>query len=288
MLVITGASGHLGRLVIESLLRRGIHASRIVAAVRSPGKAQDLAGRGVLVREADYDKPETLAKAFTGAERVLLISSSEPGKRQEQHQAVIRAARQQGAQQIVYTSLLHADRSPLTLVAADHVATEQALRASGMRHTILRNGWYHENYLQSLRGALEHGEFIGASADGLIASAARADYAEAAAVVLTAPIVDARTFELAGDLGYSMQELAQTLSLLTGRAVRYRDMQPQAYAQTLASLGVPAAFVPVLANAEAGAARGGLFDSSRTLSQLIHRPTMPMAEFIRQHFCKQR
>lgn len=207
MIVVTGASGQLGRLVIQSLLRRQVPASQIVAAVRTPAKAADLAALGVQVREADYTRPDTLDAALAGAEKVLLISSNEVGQRAPQHQNVIDAARRAGVKLLAYTSLLRADTSPLGL-AAEHVATEAALKASGVPHVLLRNGWYTENYLASVAPALQHGAFIGSAGEGRIASAARADYAEAAAAVLTLPDQAGQVHELAGDTAYTLAELA--------------------------------------------------------------------------------
>lgn len=284
MIVVTGASGQLGRLVVHALLERGTPAAGIVAAVRQPARAADLAVLGVQVREADYERPATLDTAFAGARRVLLVSSSELGRRVPQHQAVIEAARRAGIDQLVYTSLLHAATSPLTEVAADHAATEAALAGSGLRHTVLRNGWYHENYHHAIGAGLERGVFIGASARGRIASAARADYAEAAAVVLTTPVAERQVIELAGDSAYTLDELARMAAELTGRPLAYQDLPPADYTQALIGVGVPAPFAALMANAEAGAARDGLFDDGRALSGLIGRPTTPVRDALARAF----
>lgn len=284
MIVVTGASGQLGRLVVNALLARGTPPASIVAAMREPAKGAELVERGVQVREADYERPQTLDAAFVGAERVLLVSSSEMGRRQAQHQAVIDAAVRQRVGQFVYTSLLHADRSPLTQVAADHAATEALLRGAGIAHTVLRNGWYHENYFGSLQAGFERGVFIGASADGRIASAARADYAEAGAAVLTSPIMPAQTFELAGDAPYTLLELARMASAAAGRPLEYQDLPPAAFEQALVGAGVPAGFAAILASAEVGASQDGLFDDSGALRRLIGRPTTPMTESLQSAF----
>jgi len=276
MIVVTGATGQLGRLVIAQLLERGVPASGIVAAVRSPSKAADLAARGVQLREADYAKPDTLAKAFAGAKRLLLISSSELGQRLPQHLAVIAAARQAGVGQLVYTSLLHADRSPLGL-AAEHLGTEQAIAAAGLPHVLLRNGWYTENYLASVPAALQHGVFLGAAGEGRIASATRADYAAAAAAVLTQPVAGHRVYELAGDSAYTLAELAAELNRQTGKAVRYQNLPQADFAAALVGAGLPQPVAQLLADSDAGAAQGGLFDDSRELGTLIGRPTTPLA-----------
>lgn len=284
MIIVTGASGQLGRLVVEALLQRGVAPASIVAAVRQPAKVQDLAQRGVQLRQADYERPDTLDAALAGAERVLLISSSELGRRQSQHQAVIEAAVRQRVGQLVYTSLLHADRSPLTDVAADHVATEAMLHRSGLRHAILRNGWYHENYLHPLQAGFERGMFIGASAQGRIASAARADYADAAASVLMAPIGDDVTLELAGDEAYTLRELGHLAAAAAGRPLAYQDLPPEAFELAMLSAGLPAPFAAVLTSAEVGAAQDGLFDDSHTLSRLIGRRTTTISEFLDRTF----
>jgi len=277
MIVITGASGQLGRLVIAELLAQGVPAGHIVAAVRSPAKAADLAAQGVHVREADYNRPETLATALAGAERVLLISSSEVGQRLPQHQAVVQAAQAAGVAQLVYTSLLRADTSPLGL-GAEHAATEVRIRASGLRHVILRNGWYTENYLASVPPALQHGAYIGSAGEGRIASATRADYAAAAAAVLTQPIGENRCYELAGDDSYTLAELVAELNAQTGKAVAYVNLPPAEFEAALTGAGLPAPLAALLADSDVGAAQGGLFDDGHQLSALIGRPTTPLAQ----------
>lgn len=277
MIVVTGATGQLGRLVIAQLLERGIPASSLVAAVRSPAKAADLAAHGVQVREADYTKPETLARAIAGAERVLLISSSDLVQRLPQHQAVVEAARAARVRQLVYTSLLHADRSPIGL-AAEHRATEAAIAATGLPHVLLRNGWYTENYLASVPAALQHGAFIGSAGEGRIASATRADYAAAAAAVLTQPIAaGGRICELAGDGAYTLAELVVELNRQTGRSVRYQNLPKAEFRSALVGAGLPGPVAELLADSDAAAANGALFDDGRQLSALIGRPTTPLA-----------
>lgn len=277
MIVITGANGQLGRLVIQALLQRGVAPGQIVAAVRSPAKAADLAALGLLVREADYNRPETLGSAFAGATQLLLISSSEVGQRLPQHRAVVEAAQRAGVAHLAYTSLLHADRSPLGL-AAEHVATEELIAASGLPHTLLRNGWYTENYLASVPAALQHGAFIGSAGEGRIASAARADYAAAAAAVLTRAVAARTVLELAGDSSYTLAELAAEISRRSGKTIPYVDLPQADFAGALKGAGLPGPLADLLADSDVGAAQGGLFDDSRQLSALIGRPTEPMAE----------
>lgn len=279
MIVITGATGQLGQLVIEHLLKR-VPASEIAAAVRNPDKAGALAARGIAIREADYDRPETLAKSFAPGDKVLLISSSEVGRRLPQHQAVIAAARQSGVALLAYTSLLHADTSPLPL-AAEHKATEAALQASRLPVAILRNGWYSENYLAGIAAVLAHGAVLGSAGNGRIASAARTDYAEAAAAVLTADNQAGRIYELAGDTAYTLSELAGEIAAQTDRPIIYRDLPAADYQAVLVGAGLPDAVATLLAESDTGAAQGGLFDDSHQLSQLIGRPTTPLAESVR-------
>lgn len=282
MIVVTGASGQLGRLVIDSLLAR-MPAGQIVAAVRNPERVADLAPLGVQIRQADYNQPDSLLRAFAGADKVLLISSSEVGQRVAQHAAVIAAARQAQVKLLAYTSLLHADRSPLGL-AAEHQQTEALLRDSGLPVVLLRNGWYTENYLASIPSALEHGVLLGSAGEGRIASAARADYAEAAAIVLTREQQAGLVYELAGDSGYTLAELAAEISRHAGWTIPYQDL-PQAELQSiLLGAGLPEGLAALLADSDVGASQGALFDDSHQLSELLGRPTMSLAALVAAAF----
>jgi len=274
MIVVTGATGQLGRLVITALLK-AVRASQIVAAVRTRAKAADLAALGVLVRQADYAQPATLVNAFTGAEKLLLISSSEVGQRVPQHQAVIDAAKQAGVKLIAYTSVLHADKGLLGL-AQEHLATEAAIKASGIPAVILRNGWYTENYAASIPPALAHGALLGSAKDGRIASAARADYADAAAAVLTRDGQAGKVYELAGDDAYTLTEFAAEVAAQSGKPVIYKDLPEADFKAALIGAGLPDYVAALLSDSDAGAAKGGLFDDSRSLSALIGRPTTPL------------
>lgn len=279
MIAITGASGQLGRLVVEALLET-VPAAQIVAAVRDPAKVADLAARGVQVRLADYGRPDTLVPAFQGIDKLLLISSSEVGQRVEQHRHVIDAARQAGVGLVAYTSLLHADRSPLGL-AAEHVATEALLKASGLPHVLLRHGWYTENYLASIAPALQHGAYLGSAGAGRIASATRADYAAADVAVLLRDDQAGRVHELAGDQAYTLAELASEISRQSGRSVVYQDLPQADFQAALLGAGLPEPLAALLADSDAGAAQGALFDDSHQLSALIGRPTTPLAGLVR-------
>jgi NAD(P)H dehydrogenase (quinone) len=276
MIVVTGANGQLGRLVIEDLLKKVPAASSIIAAVRSPEKAQDLAALGVQLRKADYTQPATLDTAFAGANKLLLISSSEIGQRAAQHRAVIDAAVRAKVELLAYTSVLHADVSPLGL-AVEHRETEAMLKASGLPFVLLRNGWYTENYLMSLAAALEHGAVIGSAGEGRISSAARADYAAAAVAVLTSTqSVAGRTYELAGDSAYTLGELAAEISKQSGKAVVYQDLSEADYKAALIDIGLPEPVARLLSDSDVGASKGGLYDEGHQLSELIGRATTSM------------
>jgi NAD(P)H dehydrogenase (quinone) len=277
MIAVTGATGELGRLVIEGLLKT-MPANQIIAAVRTPAKASAFAEKGMVVREADYSRPETLAAAFAGATKVLLISSNEIGKRVEQHKAVINAAKAAGVGLIAYTSILHADTSTLVL-AVEHVATEEYLRVSGVAFALLRNGWYTENMTAGIGPALQQGAFIGASKDGHYAAATRADYAAAAVAVLTGEGHDNKVYELGGDAGFTRAELAAEVSKQTGKTIGYHDLPEAEYEKILATF-LPADIAGMIADAEAKAANGELDDKSKTLSGLIGRPTTTLADTV--------
>jgi NAD(P)H dehydrogenase (quinone) len=273
---VTGATGQLGRLVVEKLKGKGL-ANSVVALVRTPEKAADL---GVEVREFDYSNPEKLADALHGIEKLILISGNELGKRTEQHGNVIDAAKKAGVKQLVYTSLLHADRSGLSL-APEHYATEQALKASGLAYTILRNGWYTENYTGSVGGAVAAGAFIGSAGDGKISSAARADFADAAVAVVSGEGHQNKVYELAGDESFTLAELAAEISKQTGKTIPYNNLPETEYAKILKSFGIPEGFADAIASWDTGASKGDLFDESHQLSNLIGHPTTPLAETVK-------
>ena len=279
MIAITGATGQLGQHVIEHLLKI-VSASQIVAIVRNPAKADALSKQGITVRQADYTDQAAFTAALTGVEKLLLISSSEVGQREPQHKNVINAAKAAGVKFIAYTSLLHADKSPLGL-ANEHVATEKALADSGIPFALLRNGWYTENYLASAPPAIEHGVFIGAAGDGKIAAATRADYAAAAATVIAQDGHAGNVYELAGDSAWTLSELAAELSKQSGKPVTYQNLSEADFAAALKGVGLPAGLADMLADSDTGASKGGLFDDSHTLSKLIGRATTPLAESVK-------
>ncbi|NBB54274.1 NmrA family NAD(P)-binding protein [Pantoea vagans] len=279
MIAVTGATGQLGRIVIDALLKK-VPAAEIVAAVRTPAKAADLAALGVIVRQADYGQPETLEAAFAGVDKLLLISGSEVGQREAQHKAVIDAAKAAGVGFIAYTSLLHADTSPLGL-GVEHRATEALLKASGIPFALLRNGWYTENYAASIPPALAHHAFIGAAGEGRIASAARQDYAEAAAEVMTRDDQAGKVYELSGDDSYTLAQFAAEIAAQSGEKVDYVNLSQADFAAALKGAGLPEGLAEMLADSDAGAEKGGLVDDSRQLSKLIGRPTTSWQAVIR-------
>jgi NAD(P)H dehydrogenase (quinone) len=272
---ITGATGHLGRFVVEALKGKRPSAD-IVALVRSPAKAAEL---GVEARKADYDNPETVDKALAGIDTLLLISANEVGRRAPQHRNVIASAKKAGVKHIVYTSLLHADTSTLSL-ADEHRATEAMLKESGVPLTILRNGWYTENYTGSIAGALASGAFLGAAGDAKISSATRADYADAAVAVLTTDGHAGKIYELAGDDAYTLGDLAAEISRQTGRTIPYRNLSEADYATALSGLGLPPPLASSIAGWDVAASQGALFDDSHQLSTLIGRPTTPLSSAV--------
>ena len=271
---ITGATGQLGRLVVEDLKKR-TSAENVVALVRTPEKAADL---GVEVKAFDYTQPDV--ESLKGIDNLLLISGNEIGQRETQHKNVINAAKEAGVKHIVYTSLLRADNSTLSL-APEHFATEEALKASGVPFTILRNGWYTENYTGTLAGSVQAGALIGSAGDGKISSAARADYAEAAAVVLTTEGHEGKTYELAGDESYTLGDLATEVSKQTGKDIPYNNLPEADYAGALVSIGLPEGVAQFYAAFDTSAAKNDLFDEGKSLSQLIGHTTTPLSDSVK-------
>jgi NAD(P)H dehydrogenase (quinone) len=278
MIGITGATGHLGQLTIQALLDQGTPASEIVALVRDPRKAANLAAKGVQVRQADYTQPDTLDAALEGIEKLLLISSNDVADRVTPQQNVVEAAKRARVNLLAYTSILHADTSAMRL-AEDHRATENAIRASGLPFVFLRNGWYLENYNPAQ--AAEHGVLTGSAGDGRVSAAARADYAGAAAVVLSQDGHENKVYELGGDQAFTLSELAAEVQAQSGKPVRYQDMPEANYAAMLKSFGLPDALAEKLADADTWLAQGALYVDSSDLSRLIGRPTTTLSQGVR-------
>jgi NAD(P)H dehydrogenase (quinone) len=277
-ITVTAATGHYGRLVIEELLKRGVPAGDIVAAVRTPQKTADLADRGVQVREADYDRPETLVPAFAGADKLLLIPSAVYGRRYPQMQRAVKAAAEAKVGLIAYPGFVNSDTSTLRL-GEEHKQTEALLRASGLPFVLLRNGAYTEMYTDTLGQALEYGAILGSAGDGKVSGATRADLAEAAAVVLTSDGHQGKVYELGGS-AFTMAELAAEVSRQTGKHVVYQDLPVEQYAKALAAAGVPEAFAGLLADTSLAIAHGDWYSDSTDLHRLIGRSSTPLAEAV--------
>jgi NAD(P)H dehydrogenase (quinone) len=278
MIVVTGATGHLGTLVIEGLLKT-IPASEVVAAVRTPEKASALAALGVQIRKADYDDPASLAPAFAGADKVLFISGSDAGKRIPQHTAVVNAAVEAGVSHLVYTSILSADTTTMSL-AADHKATERLIRDSGIPFTFLRNGWYTENYVQAVAQALATGSFAGSAGDGKVGAVPRADYADATVTVLTTGGHENKVYELAADEAWTYADLAAALSAATGTTITYQDVPAEQHQRILEAAGVPAVYAAIYTDSDRGVKDGELASDSHDLSTLAGHPTASLRDSV--------
>lgn len=277
-IVVTGATGQLGRLTVEALLRRGIPAADIIATGRDIARIKDLADRGITVRRADFADTDSLAEAFAGADRLLLISASAPvGERVANHRRVIDAAVSAGVSRVAYTSTTHADTAT-TVIGATHRETEEYLRDRGIPSVLLRNGWYLENYTSQLPQILQNCAVVGAAGEGRISAASRADYAEAAAVVLTAEGHTGAVYELGGDESFTLTELAAAISAAADKQVTYTDLPVTDLTRVLAAAGLPAELAEVLADADRGMNRGEMYTDSGDLHRLIGRPPMTLAE----------
>jgi NAD(P)H dehydrogenase (quinone) len=275
-IVVTGATGHLGRLVIDGLLEK-VPADRITAVVRDADKAAPLAARGVTLKVADYSRPETLSGAFAAGDKVLLISGSEVGQRVPQHQAVIDAAKAAGVVLLAYTSVLGGPDADFTL-ADEHKVTERAIIESGLPYVLLRNGWYNENYTERLAPVLEHGAVVAAAGEGRVASAARADYAAAAVAVLTGEGHENTVYELSGDTAWSFAEYAAEIARQTGKEIAYRAVSADEVRAILTGAGLPEPLAAILADVDTAIERGLLAATPGDLSRLTGRPTTPIAD----------
>ncbi|WP_225825873.1 NAD(P)H-binding protein [Streptomyces naphthomycinicus] len=276
-IVVTGATGHLGRHVVEQLLEK-VPAERITAVVRDEAKAADFAARGVRVAVADYNAPETFDGLFAAGDKVLLISGNEFDKgRVGQHTVVIEAAKAAGAALLAYTS---APGSLTAALADDHRATEEVLLASSLPYSLLRNGWYHENYTENLAPVLEHNAVVQSAGDGRISSASRADYAAAAVAVLTGEGHENTTYELGGDEAWGFAEYAAELSRQTGKEIVYSPVPTETLTEILVGAGLPAPLAGILAGVDTSIEKGELVVSSGDLSRLIGRPTTPLTQAI--------
>ena len=277
--VVTGATGHLGRLVVQNLLDRGVPAGQIVATGRRTETLTDLADRGVIIRPSDFDDPDSLAAVFAGAQKVLLVSGNAIGQRVAQHTNAIEAARAAGVELLAYTSVLNADTS-MMLLAAEHQATEAVLRASGVPFVLLRNGWYYENYTAQIPVYLQTGAVFGAAGDGRVSGAARADYAAATGAVLAQDGHAGAVYELGGTESFSLAELAATVAAATGQEVGYTDLPVEAYTQALVGAGLPEPMAQTFADVDRWIARGALHTDSGDLARLAGRPTTSLKDAV--------
>jgi NAD(P)H dehydrogenase (quinone) len=278
-IVVTGATGQYGRLVVEALLKSGVPPHDIVATGRDLSRIGDLADQGVLVRSADYNDPATLLAAFEGADRALLVPGNDVGQRVPQHHNVITAAKKAGVSLLAYASIANADHTGMS-IAADHRATEEALAGSDVPYVLLRNSWYLENYTAQLAAYLEHGVLLGSAGDGRVSAATRADYAEAAAAVLLRDAQAGSVYELGGDQPFTLTELAAEISEATGREVTYRNLGTDEHTQALITAGIPEPYAAALADSDLGIARGDLLVTTGDLAQLISRPITSMREAV--------
>ncbi|ASN18641.1 SDR family oxidoreductase [Arthrobacter sp. YN] len=279
-IVITGATGQLGRHVIEALLERNVPADSIVATGRSIEKLSDFVARGVRAVAMDYDDAASVAQALKGATKVLLISGTAIGQRVEQHRTVIEAAKAEGVELLAYTSIANADTTRMKL-AAEHQATESILKESGVPFALLRNSWYFENYTDQLPGTLAQGALAGSAGNGKVSAASRADYAQAAAAVLVADHQAGKIYELGGDEAFSLDELAAEISVASGKSIEYRDLPADQYAALLTGAGVPEGFAQILADTDLGLGRGELLVTTGDLRKLIGRPATALSEAVR-------
>lgn len=273
-IAVTGATGQLGRLVLEKLKNENVD---VVALARNTEKAQDL---GVEVRAFDYDQREHMEDALAGVDRLLLVSSNEIGKRLQHHESVFHAAKKAGVSQLVFTSLVNVDHSTLNL-AGEYIASEKSLQASGVPFTILRNAWYTENYTSSAANAVAGGAFIGSAGDGKISAASREDLAEAAVAVLVGTDHLGKVYELAGDQAFTLTDLAAAISEVTGKDIPYHNLGEGEYKDALVSHNVPEGFAAMIASWDVSASKGDLYSEDKTLSQLIGRPTTPLKDTVK-------
>ena len=281
MILVTGATGKLGQLIVQGLLENGVPPGKISVLVRDPGKASDLAERGVTLKKGDYTDPSSLAAAFQGIERLMFVSSSELGARAPSHKNVIAKAKEAGVRHVIYTSILGASDSPMAL-AADHRETEVALKESGVPFTLLRNGWYFENYTGNLGSALEHGAILGAAGEGRFAMATRQDFADAAVAVLTSSGDEVgKIYELGGSPAITLSELAAEVAHQSGKPVAYVDLSPEEFQTKLEGFGLPPFIAHLLADSDAAAKRGFLDSSSGDLERLIGRKTTSLSDAVR-------
>ena len=278
MYFLTGATGKLGRIVLDLLLQ-DVPANKVRVMARQPDSLAPYARRGVEVVKADFDQPDSLKVALKGVHVALLISGSAVGKRIQQHQAFLEAASRNAVARLVYTSLLRADASKMAL-AEEHWQTEEAIRRTGIPATILRNGWYFENYTDRLDAIRAQGGIVGCAKDGRVNAASRRDYAEAAAHVLLGKGGVGGTHELAGDKGFTLTELAEEIGRQTKQPCRYTDVDANKLGATLRAADIAPPFADFLVDCDLGIARGDLADETGELHKLIGRATTTLQQAV--------
>ncbi len=280
MILVTGATGKLGHFIVNGLMERGVPVSELAVLVRSPDRASDYAALGVEVRKGDYADPPSLEAALQGVQKLMFVSSSEFESRATHHRNVVAAAKKVGVASVFYTSILHAEDSPLDL-ASDHQDTEAALRESGLSYTLLRNGWYFENYTDNLATALEHGALLGAAGEGTFSMATRKDYADAAVSVMTSSEEQGgRIYELGGAPAITLSDLAKEVARQANKPVEYINLSTQEYEGKLLEFGLPAPIARVLSNSDEGAKNGFLRTDSRDLQSLLGRPSTTLKQAV--------
>lgn len=284
-ILVTGSTGSLGRLVIDALLRDGTAPDDIVAGARDVSRVSDLVERGVRAARLDYDDPSSVTDAMRGAERVVLISGTEFGRRVTQHATVVDAAAAAGVELLAYTSAPAARTSALA-VAPEHKATEELIEASGVPAVILRNAWYHENYLGAARQAADSGVIVSSAGNGRVASAARADYADAVAATITDLSHAGHVYELSGDTSWDFAEFAALVGELSGRPVAYRAVSPEEHIATLVAAGMDEGTAGFIVAMDGNIRDGLLGVTTGELSRLIGRPTTPLRDTLSAVFAR--
>ncbi len=278
MIVVTGANGQLGRHIVLQLIARQGSAADLGVSVRDPARAGDLAARGVSVREGDFDRPSSLADAFAGARTLVLVSTDGPrDQRIAQHRAAIAGARAAGVERIVYTSFIDVAADSPAEFAAVHRTTEADLAASGLAWTALRNPLYADFLPMTLAGALETGVFRLPAGKGLDSFVSRAELAEAAAAAALAPALAKHVYELTGQATHDYDEVAAAVARVTGHAIRYEAVEPEAYAAALVGHGLPPWLAAALASMYAAVAEGRFDRVSNDFAALVGRPPRPLA-----------
>lgn len=278
--VVTGSTGHLGRLAAQALIARGVAPSQIVATGRATDRIADLAARGVVVKRSDFEDPASLRAAFAGTDRLLLVSSSALGKRLAHHRNAIEAAKAAGVSFVAYTSIANAPTSHMSL-GPEHAGTEAALRESGLAHVILRNSWYFENYTDRIATTVEQGVLLGAAGEARIHAATRADYAEAAAIAITQDGHAGRAYELGGDQGFTLAEYAAEVARQSGKPVVYRNLPNEEYRRALVGFGMPEPIAALYASFDDGIAHGDLVVTSGALAKLLGRPATSLRDAVK-------